>query len=358
MNSRRRPGRSALRMLLAVSPALLMAAIVLLAVWLVRRPHAPPPEEFTRPAAVPAAGQAPAPLPFETMACVLVVRSRPAAAKVYLDGTYKGTTPLQLCWRATANVVRQFRLEMAATGYGPHREDIALHPGQWLTVDATLTTAPADLAPAVGGGDKIVCLDPGHPSETSAGAVAADGTTENHINWVVAGKLKSELEAAGVRVVMTKQSENEFVTNQRRAEIANECRAAVMVRLHCDSGARGNGGFAVYYPSRAGRKGKVTGPPPAVREASRRAAVAMRAGLLKAVRGTLRDNGVKTDADTAVGRDQGALTGSIFAKVPVVTVEMVFLSNREDLSFIRTDEGKQVVARGLADGIMRFIGPR
>src|SRR5690606_21960624 len=67
----------------------------------------------------------------------------------------------------------------------------------------------------------IVCIDPGHPSETSAGANAG-GLSENRLNWNVSVRLAQKLNKAGIAWVSTKQSLNQKVTNKRRAEIANE----------------------------------------------------------------------------------------------------------------------------------------
>jgi N-acetylmuramoyl-L-alanine amidase len=89
---------------------------------------------------------------------------------------------------------------------------------------ATQADAPASAAqqnqqaksaaqPAV----SVVCIDPGHPSETSSGNVLQNGTTEVHIAWVVGLKLKTLLEAEGVKVVLTKSKEEQVVTNKERA---------------------------------------------------------------------------------------------------------------------------------------------
>ena len=46
----------------------------------------------------------------------------------------------------------------------------------------------------------IVCIDPGHPSETSDGATA-NGLSENTLNWNVAVKLANKLNKAGIPFV-------------------------------------------------------------------------------------------------------------------------------------------------------------
>ena len=206
-------------------------------------------------------------------------------------------------------------------------------------------------------GRTVVCIDPGHPSEVASGRNVQNGTSEAHIDWVVATRLREALEARGYEVVLTKSSEEELVRNKDRALIANRARAALMIRLHCDASTER--GFAVYYPDRQGKaKDGTTGPDRDVIEESRRAAEAIHAGLAEGLQGALNDNGVRTDYQTKVGRDQGgALTGSIFSEVPVVTIEMVVLSDAADAEFIKTEEGQRRMADAIADGVTRFVAP-
>lgn len=202
---------------------------------------------------------------------------------------------------------------------------------------------------------RVVCIDPGHPSEVSSGRVEQNGTNETAVAWSVALKLRRALEERGYEVVMTKSAEGELVKNRDRALAANRAGADLMVRLHCDASIER--GYAVYYPDREGRaKDGTRGPAPHVVESSRRAAEAVHAGMREGLAGALNDNGVRTDFQTKVGRDQGgALTGSIFSDVPVVTVEMVVLSDPGDAAFIKTEEGQQRMASSIADGITRFL---
>ncbi|HEX8149166.1 MAG TPA: N-acetylmuramoyl-L-alanine amidase [Pyrinomonadaceae bacterium] len=206
-------------------------------------------------------------------------------------------------------------------------------------------------------GRTVVCIDPGHPSEVASGRNVQNGTSEAHVDWVVATKLREALEARGYEVVLTKSSEEELVRNRDRALVANRARASLMIRLHCDASAER--GFAVYYPDRQGKaKDGTVGPGRDVIKESRRAAEAVHAGLAEGLKGALEDNGVRTDYQTKVGREQGgALTGSIFSEVPVVTVEMVVLSDAADAEFIKTEEGQRRMAGAIADGVTRFVAP-
>ncbi len=201
-------------------------------------------------------------------------------------------------------------------------------------------------------GDKagfLVCIDPGHPSETSRGA-AAHGMTENHLNWVVALRLQRRLTALGINSVLTKQSENQLVTNRDRAKIANDNSAALFLRLHCDAGS--GHGFTWYYPDRSATKYGVTGPPVQVQRWSRAAAETLNEAMKPVLRGFLSSNPVKTDAATGVGGHQGGvLTGSIFARVPTALIEMCFINQTGDAKFIASEPGQEKMAEALATGV-------
>jgi N-acetylmuramoyl-L-alanine amidase len=202
----------------------------------------------------------------------------------------------------------------------------------------------------------VVCVDPGHPSETSDGA-ASGGLSENRLNWQVGVRLKQKLLARGISVQMTKSRENQRVTNRQRADIANAARSDLFIRLHCDEG--GGRGFAWYYPNRSGRKGGVTGPPPRVQIASREAAQMMNSAMIPVLRGSLASNPIKTDAATFVGGKQGGvLTGSIFSRVPTALIEMCFINKRSDARFIASAAGQDKMAEALAVGIETYLRNR
>ena len=215
--------------------------------------------------------------------------------------------------------------------------------------------SPAEARKVAPAARKVVAIDPGHPSEVASGRTEQNGTNETRVAWEVAVRLQKILEERGFEVVLTKASEGELVKNKDRALIANRARANLMVRLHCDASIER--GFAVYYPDRQGRaKDGTTGPAPDVITGSRRAAEAIHEGMKEHLEGFLQDNGVRTDYQTKVGREQGgALTGSIFSAVPIITVEMVVLSDAADAEFIKAEEGQKRMAEALANGIERFL---
>lgn len=194
-----------------------------------------------------------------------------------------------------------------------------------------------------------VCIDPGHPSENSDGRELLNGVREVEVNWAVAQALQKLLEQNGYSVVLTKSSVDQMVSNKRRAEIANEAGADLMLRLHADS--EGPSGFTIYHPRKQGKVRGVKGPSPAMIEASAGAAKAFHRGLSAELREHLKDNGIRGDEQTFIGGKQGALTGSIYSEVPALLIEMVNLSKPADAKWIAEPENQEIFAKALLAGV-------
>ena len=201
----------------------------------------------------------------------------------------------------------------------------------------------------------VICLDPGHPSEVGRGTTGKR-ITEIQAVWRVALKLRLLLQQQGIKVVMTKQGEAQFVRNEERAKIANQAHAALMVRLHCDSDA--GSGVATYAPTRQGRNNGKIGPELSVIADSQRMAQLFHPAMMQSLHGSLPDRGLKSDTATQVGGKQGALTGSIYSQVPVLLVEMCVLTNPRDEAFIDNEQGQQRMAQAVADGVTAALQAR
>ena len=79
----------------------------------------------------------------------------------------------------------------------------------------------------------LLVLDPGHTPQ-NGGALGARGLYEVVYNDRVAAELKPQLEAAGWRVVLTRQPD-ENITLQQRVEKANRLQADLFLSIHHDS---------------------------------------------------------------------------------------------------------------------------
>lgn len=171
--------------------------------------------------------------------------------------------------------------------------------------------------------------------------------------WLVTKELQPLLEKIGYKVVITKSSEEEFVRNKFRAEIANKSNANLLLRLHCD--AANEGGFATFFPARQGKVDGIIGPSHAVLEQSRAVAQPFHQAAIEVLKGSLADRGVRNESKTAIGAKQGALTGSIYSQVPVLLVEMAVLSQEKDDRFMASSAGRKKMARALAAGVKAAV---
>ena len=81
------------------------------------------------------------------------------------------------------------------------------------------------------------------------------------------------------------------------------------------------------------------------------------AGMRDGLAGTLKQKGVYGDSRTAVGSRQGALTCSIFSRIPTVTIEMAVLTSKSDVAFIKSEAGQEKMAAAIAAGIQRYRIP-
>lgn len=206
-----------------------------------------------------------------------------------------------------------------------------------------------------------VTIDPGHPSDSPNGGTNT-GThngsiTENQVNWDVAQKTASILRAKGINIVMTKSRVDEFVTNKKRAEIANAANSALFLRIHANS--EDDPENFTMYPSKQGNYNGVTGPPSSVLGPSKRAAelIANAAGSSTG-KGTL---GAKAESsfsgNSSIDATGGVLIGSLYSNVPTCTMEMIGMGGSSaNAQWINNPSNQQKMAEGIANGVLSFLG--
>ena len=205
---------------------------------------------------------------------------------------------------------------------------------------------------------KVICLDPGHgitseskqekmsplSDETKPAYVSgASGEyqTEEELNLAVAERIKSRLEDLGAEVVMTRTENEAAVSNIERSEIANEAEADLCVRIHADGADDASAhGFSILVPA-----GDYLGTPEIVKP-SRAAAESVEKALARAT--GARDRGIVERED---------MTGFNWSEVPVILVEMGFLSNPEEDQKMSTDSYREKLADGITAGIEDWLVP-
>lgn len=175
---------------------------------------------------------------------------------------------------------------------------------------------------------RVVALDPGHPP---LGATGPTGFREAEANLAVALQLRAMLRAAGARVVMTRTGDTPVELWQRLAR-AEAGEAELLVSIHNDALPDGinpftNHGTGVFY--------------------NQPRSLPLAAQVLRSVvaRLQLPDRGVGR-ADLAVVRGTW---------MPSVLVEGMFMIMPEQEAALRSPHGARQYARGVYEGIRRFL---
>lgn len=221
------------------------------------------------------------------------------------------------------------------------------------------TSAKAQPAPAVTNvSGKVIVIDPGHANRSnlekepiapgSSQMKIKDGggaegvvtkTSEQSINLKVAFKLRDLLQSRGYTVVMTKTREDQSLGNVERAEIGNKANAALVIRIHADSADTSSAkGASMLVPAAINENTK------AIYAASKNYGAAILNTMVNEV--GMKNRGVIESSD---------MTGFNWSKVPVVLVEMGFLSNVEEDKLLSSQAYQDKLAKGLADGINQVI---
>lgn len=232
------------------------------------------------------------------------------------------------------------------------------HAALAVAVLAALVPGGVALAPAATA--PVVVVDPGHdahanlatepigPGSATRKILDGGGThgvvtgiREPELTLAVSLRLRELLRRAGVRVVLTRtRTAGKSMGNVRRARIANRARAALFLRVHADGSASPNArGTHTLAPAlRAGWTDDVY-------RRSRRAAALLQAELVRVL--GFPDRGIQERSD---------FTGFNWADVPVVLVELGFMTNAREDRALATDAGRARAALGLCRGTLRFLG--
>lgn len=215
---------------------------------------------------------------------------------------------------------------------------------------------------------KIV-IDPGHGGK-DPGAIGAFGIREKTIVLDIAKRLRDELnKRGGFDVIMTRDSD-EFITLEKRADIANRTNADALISIHANSSRkRAAHGFEVYYlsntaddTSRALNAAKKDG------SLSKGAA-----GGSQTLNATLWDMKLNDDRTASKELASSICTSSSSGlcisnrgvkaarfyvlkgtNVPSVLIEVGFLSNRYEAKNLNDPLYRQKIAESIADGIVGF----
>jgi N-acetylmuramoyl-L-alanine amidase len=224
-----------------------------------------------------------------------------------------------------------------------------------------LSTTVSSAAPASHPGEFVVVIDPGHQakanynqepigpgsSETKAKVSSGTrsintGTPESQLVLAVSLKLRDSLEAQGIRVVMTRTTQDVDVSNIQRAQIANTAGADLFVRIHADgAGETTTHGILMLYPA------TITGWTDDIAVASKRAAQIALECMVAATGAPSRGLSARRD-----------LSGFNWSDVPVILPEIGLMTNREEDALLATGAYQDKLVQGLTDAVLEFLGAK
>lgn len=202
------------------------------------------------------------------------------------------------------------------------RETIVLDPGH------SITPAPGTEP-----------IEPGAATQKAKDAVGAVGVNskvnEYKITHDIGNLLKEDLEKRGFNVVMTKTKPEEQRSNIERAEIGNKENAALLIRIHADSFSNSSAtGASMLVPAKSVKSTA------AIADLSRKYGQTILDSYISKV--PIKSRGIIERND---------LTGFNWSKVPVVLIEMGYLSNPNEDAFMTNPDNYGKIVEGIGEGI-------
>ena len=224
------------------------------------------------------------------------------------------------------------------------------------TTHASTTTTGAV---ATAASAKVVVIDPGHqakadnspepigpgssttkPKVASGTAGVVTGVPESKLALAVGLKLRDSLAAHGIKVVMTRTTQDVNISNSQRAQIANKAHADLFVRIHADGSTdHSTHGIHVLYPA------SIKGWTDDIAVPSKKAAQLAEQDLIAATGAANRGIDARSD-----------MSGFNWSNVPSILPEIGFMTNPTEDKLLETSAYQDKIVQGLTKAILAFLG--
>ncbi len=206
-------------------------------------------------------------------------------------------------------------------------------------------------------GQYVICIDPGHQTKGDMSQEpVAPGSSEKKfkVSWGTQGVatkipeyeltlsaskiLKKDLEQMGFKVIMTRETNDVNITNSERAIFANDNNADLVIRIHADgSDDSSTTGASLHIPS---QDSQYTSK---IYHDSNECA--------KLISLQMKQDGFKVNSIY----QRSDLTGFNWSKVPVVLVEMGFMSNPEEDQKMAETSYQEKMMKSVAEGAQSYF---
>lgn len=191
----------------------------------------------------------------------------------------------------------------------------------WASLTYLSKTKPSD-----GFKGKVIVLDPGHGG-TDPGA-SGKYNREKDLTLSTAIKLRTKLEAAGAKVVMTRTGDT-YPSLSKRVEISQANKPDVFISIHYNAGPSSANGIETFYLASNVNEKEL--------------AQTVHAEIIKETK--LKDRGTKT-GNFQVIRDN---------KQAAILLELGFISNIEEEKLIATSAYQDTAVTGIFNGLKKYF---
>ncbi|HEX3078716.1 MAG TPA: N-acetylmuramoyl-L-alanine amidase [Lachnospiraceae bacterium] len=168
------------------------------------------------------------------------------------------------------------------------------------------------------------------------------GKPEYEVNLEVSLKLEDILEKQGYKVVMVRESHDVNISNSERAKVANDSKADVFVRIHCNGSedSSTNGILTMCQTKSNPYCGEYYEQSRALSES------------------ILNNLCTETGANNQGVVETDTMSGINWCQVPVTIVEMGFMTNENEDQSLSSEEYQNKLANGIAVGITEYLTSR
>lgn len=188
----------------------------------------------------------------------------------------------------------------------------------------------------------LVVIDPGHGG-VDPGMLGVNDTIEKEINLQIAYVLKGKLEEQGIRVILTRETDDglyqstdgnkKIADMKKRCEIIDESGADLVISIHQNSFSDSAVcGAQVFYYKHSVEGGK----------------------LAQCIQDSFRENVDGTNSRKIKPNDSYYML--IHTPCPTVIVECGFITNYEEAALLVTEEYQELVAEAITKGVLEYLG--
>ena len=189
----------------------------------------------------------------------------------------------------------------------------------------------------------VVLVDAGHGGHD--GGAVANGSIEKNLTLEIAKRLRTQLEADGLRVIMVREKD-EFLPLEERAALTSKYQASAFVSVHINTEGAGSTaqGVETYYAGKPSLS--------AMRQSGGKAAEVPSSESFASM--VQRSVCAETKAEDRGAKNRDYLVIEQ-AACPAVLVECGFLTQAEEAARLKDAAHQEKIARGIAAGVKAFL---